>query len=93
MFEQGDTNSQRQLLESDLLMLQQSMKSHPKVYWLWNHRRWCLHLLPTSDVEDKGWKWKQELRLVDMMLEMDPRNCTSNCANHSHGLELSALGY
>lgn len=93
MFEQGDTNSQRQLLESDLLMLQQSMKSHPKVYWLWNHRRWCLHVLPTSDVEDKGWKWKQELRLVDMMLEMDPRNCTSNCAHHSHGLELSALGY
>ena len=92
MFEQGDTNLKRRLLEGDLLMLQQSMKSHPKVYWLWNHRRWCLCLLPSSDVQDKGEKWRQELRLVNMMLEMDPRNCTSSNANHSYGLELSSLG-
>ena len=74
MFEQGDTNLKRRLLEGDLLMLQQSMKSHPKVYWLWNHRRWCLCLLPSSDVQDKGEKWRQELRLVNMMLEMDHIN-------------------
>lgn len=73
----GEASLQTKLLEEDLSLLQQSMRTHPKVYWLWNHRRWCLMMLPPagSDDQAKQAKWRKEIGLVDMMLEMDPRNC------------------
>ncbi|CEP62077.1 Rab geranylgeranyltransferase BET4 LALA0_S04e07250g [Lachancea lanzarotensis] len=46
------------------------LKSFPKVYWIWNHRLWCLNEYPGSPVE----KWQQELALVNKLLTMDPRN-------------------
>ncbi|WFD00741.1 protein geranylgeranyltransferase type II [Malassezia yamatoensis] len=80
LFRQADENEQdsvrMQLLAEDITMTQQSMRTHPKVYWLWNHRRWCLHALPNPDnsLESGQKKWRKELALVDMMLDMDPRN-------------------
>lgn len=73
--------AQQHLLEQDLTLLQQSMRTHPKVYWLWNHRRWCLQQLPPADetTENRQAKWRRELKLVDMMLEMDSRNCLYSC--------------
>ncbi|WFD44801.1 protein geranylgeranyltransferase type II [Malassezia psittaci] len=80
LFRQADEAEQdsirTQLLAEDITMTQQSMRTHPKVYWLWNHRRWCLHALPNPDksLESGQKKWRKELALVDMMLDMDPRN-------------------
>lgn len=59
---------QKKLILGDLYFVQSKFKSFPKVYWLWNHRRWCLELDPTAD-------WKQELELVNYLLEKDSRNC------------------
>lgn len=79
LFEEAKEESQRvraRLLAEDLALTQQSMRTHPKVYWLWNHRRWCLSMLPNpgTDRDSAQIKWKKELALVDMMLNMDARN-------------------
>lgn len=68
---QRSLNRKRELLEDDLQLTTHALRAHPKVYWIWNHRKWCLQEYP--DVT--GGKWKQELAMVDKMLEMDPRNC------------------
>lgn len=80
MFKEAETSEgaqtlQTRLLEGDLMLLQQNMRMYPKVYWLWNHRRWCLQMLPVVS-SNPSKKWENELSLVDMMLEMDSRNCT-----------------
>lgn len=62
-----------------------ALKAHPKVYWIWNHRRWCLENVPNgpgsiSDGEPFGWKktnWDKELLVAERMLDADPRNCGS----------------
>ncbi|WFD32027.1 protein geranylgeranyltransferase type II [Malassezia sp. CBS 17886] len=64
----------QRLLHGDLELTQQSMRTHPKVYWLWNHRRWCLEALPEDDDGTVATKWRRELALADLMLDMDPRN-------------------
>ncbi|CAO1617496.1 unnamed protein product [Sympodiomycopsis kandeliae] len=70
---------QTRLIEDDLELTSHALRVHPKVYWIWNHRKWCLINLP----EDKGEsderkrreaKWRMEMKLVDRMLELDPRN-------------------
>lgn len=61
-----------------------ALRAHPKVYWIWNHRRWCLEHVPDgpgSGGEDdvNSWKqanWERELYVVEKMLDADPRNCT-----------------
>lgn len=50
-----------------MLFIQSKFKYFPKVYWLWNHRRWCLELDSTAD-------WNAELGLVNYLLERDARN-------------------
>jgi len=54
------------------------LRQHPKVYWIWNHRRWCLENVPEGPPEDaQGWKkanWAKELSTVERMLDADPRN-------------------
>lgn len=88
---EGDTTSlQTRLLNDDLILLQQNMRLYPKVYWLWNHRRWCLQMLPDKE-SNASEKWRKELSLVDMMLEMDPRNCTCTSLTPSYGMELSTV--
>ena len=67
-------------------MTMAALKANPKVYWLWNHRRWCLESVPNGpggsggddDNDPLGWKtasWERELLVVERMLDVDPRNC------------------
>lgn len=72
------------LLSNELAMTTVALKSHPKVYWLWTHRQWCLENVPDGpgqeDPEIHGWKkanWDRELFVVEKMLDADSRNCTS----------------
>ena len=59
-----------------------ALKVYPKVYWIWNHRRWCLEHIPEKpDLADtRAWKrstWERELFIVERMLDADSRNCMS----------------
>jgi len=64
-------------------MTMSALKAHPKVYWIWNHRIWCLENLPSGPgIENSdnftAWKqsaWEKELFVVEKMLDADPRNC------------------
>ncbi|CAD6893426.1 unnamed protein product [Tilletia controversa] len=60
------------LLQDDLELTMHALRAHPKVYWIWSHRTWCLENLP--DPKADGSKWKRELKLAEHMLELDPRN-------------------
>ena len=55
------------LLTEELKQLQLIMKDFPKVYWIWNHRKWVLSQCVWPD-------WSTELLLVSKMLERDARN-------------------
>ncbi|KAG7093778.1 hypothetical protein E1B28_007425 [Marasmius oreades] len=65
-------------------MITDALKRLPtgKVYWIWNHRRWCLEDTPQDpgtldEGEHMGWEkvnWNKELDVVGRMLEADPRN-------------------
>jgi geranylgeranyl transferase type-2 subunit alpha len=50
---------------------------NPKSYWVWNHRRWCLHQIESQHVGDNNSLkvWKEELALADAFLNVDSRNC------------------
>lgn len=37
-----------QLLTSDLRLTTSYLKVHPKVYWIWTHRKWCLEHVPSG---------------------------------------------
>jgi Protein prenyltransferase alpha subunit repeat len=70
------------LLNDDLAMTTKALKVHPKVYWIWNHRRWCLEHIPESpdSANTQAWRrstWERELFIVEKMLEADARNCPS----------------
>lgn len=60
-----------------------ALKVHPKVYWIWNHRGWCLNNVPRgpgneAEGDPRGWEkdiWNKELFVVEKMLDADPRNC------------------
>ncbi|EST08439.1 Protein prenyltransferase, alpha subunit [Kalmanozyma brasiliensis GHG001] len=62
------THLRQNLLEDDLLLTEHALRAHPKVYWIWNHRMWCLSHHPSASV------WERELSLVAKMLDLDPRN-------------------
>jgi geranylgeranyl transferase type-2 subunit alpha len=80
-------------LTADIRLTTAYLQSHPKVYWIWNHRKWCLENVPlgpagaeiiesttSSGKMDghEGWRnqfWKTELRMLEAMLDADPRNC------------------
>lgn len=67
------------ILSMDLELTMTFLRMHPKVYWIWNHRRWCLENVPEGPEEDpQGWRkthWMMELRAVEKMLDADARNC------------------
>lgn len=67
------------ILNTDLELTMSVLRQHPKVYWIWNHRRWCLEHVPDGPEDDPlGWKkanWTMELRAVEKMLDADARNC------------------
>lgn len=73
-------------LTSDLRLTTSYLKVHPKVYWIWTHRAWCLQNIPDTpaegtnvdDVDLDTWRnevWARELFMVEKMLEVDARNC------------------
>ncbi|WFD36413.1 protein geranylgeranyltransferase type II [Malassezia cuniculi] len=64
----------KRLISADLELTQRFLRKHPKVYWLWNHRRWCLVTLAQRVPSAALAQWKQELGLVEAMLEIDARN-------------------
>lgn len=54
------------------------LKVHPKVYWIWTHRMWCLENVPHGPGDTDGWRrelWNVEFGLVEKLLESDARNC------------------
>ncbi|CUS23656.1 LAQU0S11e01288g1_1 [Lachancea quebecensis] len=55
---------------NELAFTMQQLKLFPKVYWIWNHRLWCLNHFPQSPIG----KWQQELAIVSKLLTMDARN-------------------
>lgn len=67
LLQKFDDEEKQKWLEGELRFLEGCLKKFPKVYWIWNHRRWCLKNSPRPD-------WKRELELVSKMLEYDPRN-------------------
>ncbi|PGH27277.1 hypothetical protein AJ80_00987 [Polytolypa hystricis UAMH7299] len=72
---EGREDNVRELIKAELQFLFPLLRSHPKCYWVWNHRLWNLEqttaLLPTS-VSRKF--WQEELALVGKMLSLDSRN-------------------
>jgi len=81
IFPDSTPESINDYLNVELDTTMQQLKSHPKVYWIWNHRRWCLENVsdgPGSEgVPLHGWKkanWDRELYVVENMLERDARN-------------------
>ena len=73
------------VLDDDLAMTTKLLKVHPKVYWIWNHRRWCLENIPEApdSADAQTWRrltWERELFIVEKMLEADARNCLSHCS-------------
>lgn len=86
-----------EILDLDLDMTMSFLREHPKVYWIWNHRRWCLENVPECPDEETrlGWRkavWKKEMRAVEMMLDVDARNCmhlfAGQCASANSGHRL-----
>lgn len=56
--------------DSELNFTMEKLKVRPKVYWIWNHRLWCLQSYPNSPLKI----WLKELAIVSKLLEMDSRN-------------------
>jgi hypothetical protein len=67
------------LLTADLRLTTSYLMVHPKVYWIWTHRKWCLESVPLGPDDTEEWRigfWKMELGLIEKMLDVDARNCT-----------------
>ncbi|BEI83252.1 hypothetical protein CcaverHIS002_0311200 [Cutaneotrichosporon cavernicola] len=65
------------LLEADLRLTMAYLRVHPKVYWIWTHRKWCLENVPRGPGDSEGWRnefWKKEIGLVEKLLDADARN-------------------
>lgn len=60
-----------------------ALKTHPKIYWIWNHRKWCLENIPdgpgaVGEENANEWHksvWEKDLVVVERMLDVDARNC------------------
>ncbi|KZV85101.1 rab-protein geranylgeranyltransferase [Exidia glandulosa HHB12029] len=68
-----------EVLSVELTFTSAALRQHPKVYWIWNHRSWCLEHVPDgpSEEDPHGWKtanWNKELFVVEKMLDADARN-------------------
>ncbi|WVQ73480.1 hypothetical protein IAR50_003052 [Cryptococcus sp. DSM 104548] len=64
-------------LAHDLRLTTSYLLVHPKVYWIWTHRKWCLQSVPAGPGESQEWRkkfWDGEIKLVENMLEADARN-------------------
>lgn len=91
------------LLADELSMTMAALRERPKVYWIWNHRRWCLENVPDGPMVDGEpslqWRkatWQRELAVVEKMLDADARNCkpdTHFVPHTSHILQVLAWNY
>ncbi|VEU19355.1 DEKNAAC100289 [Brettanomyces naardenensis] len=67
MFVGLDVEKKHKLLVGELMFVLSKLKSFPKCYWIWNHRKWCL-------MNDERANWSAEMQLVAQFFEVDPRN-------------------
>jgi len=81
IFPQSTPEDINNLLANELAMTMEALREHPKVYWIWNHRRWCLEQIPDGPMIDGEpslqWRraiWKRELAVVEKLLDADARN-------------------
>lgn len=56
------------VVAGEMRLLEQAIQVFPKSYWIWHHRQWLTARARCVD-------WARELRLCDMLLKADPRNC------------------
>lgn len=56
------------VVAAEMKLLERSIQLFPKSYWIWHHRQWLTAHTRSVD-------WARELRLCDMLLKADPRNC------------------
>ncbi|GAA6061979.1 hypothetical protein JCM10212_005223 [Sporobolomyces blumeae] len=63
----ADPQARQRTLEQDLALTNLALRSNPKIYAVWEHRKWVLETMPDAD-------WAGELKLVDLFLEKDGRN-------------------
>ncbi|ODN93464.1 geranylgeranyl transferase type-2 subunit alpha [Cryptococcus wingfieldii CBS 7118] len=64
-------------LANDLRLTTSYLLVHPKVYWIWTHRKWCLQSVPEGPGDSHEWRkkfWDGEMKLVEKMLDADARN-------------------
>jgi geranylgeranyl transferase type-2 subunit alpha len=69
------------LLKTELKLTMAYLQIHPKVYWIWNHRKWCLENVPLGPGDSEEWRcgfWKGELAVIEALLDADARNCELN---------------
>ncbi|KDN53216.1 protein prenylyltransferase [Tilletiaria anomala UBC 951] len=56
--------SLNQAAKKDFFAAAPALRSHPKVYWIWNHRQWCLEEYPdapvTAEEDDTGAETSKE---------------------------------
>ncbi|KAF9052708.1 hypothetical protein BJ165DRAFT_1442192 [Panaeolus papilionaceus] len=76
----------KNMLVDELAVTMSALKANPKVYWIWNQRRWCLENIPLGpEEEDESggkvtgtvWQqgaWDKEIFVAEKMLDADPRN-------------------
>ena len=58
-----------ELLQADLQLTNEALKSNPKNYSVWEHRKWCLESM------GEGADWAREMKICEAYLERDGRNC------------------
>lgn len=73
-----DAASKQRRLEDDLGLTDVSLRVNPKNYNTWEHRKWVLESMPSP-------AWAREMKLVDVFLTKDPRNCAFSVLRLSHG--------
>ena len=56
------------VVKHEMKLLEQSIQAFPKSYWIWYHRRWLTQYISSVN-------WERELKLCDLLLKADPRNC------------------
>lgn len=62
-----NTDQKHNFLEQELRFVLVQLKSFPKCYWIWNHRKWCLK-------EDLRADYDLEMNLINMFFQVDERN-------------------
>ncbi|PRQ74295.1 hypothetical protein AAT19DRAFT_14648 [Rhodotorula toruloides] len=67
LLKDADAETRQRILEGDLHLTMASLQQNPKVYCVWEHRKWVLETMTDAD-----WGW--EIKMVEMYLEKDARN-------------------